>query len=140
MSTVENKNTSTTITNPPPSKEILIAIAKSLIPQVLGVRAGKAANSVIEIVSIICSVVEAVSAQQQAKTGSSIKGPVKSELAISIAHMVLDALYNGSPQLITQALYIKAQTIINDVNALTPLIDAVVAIANDANTLAFIKS
>jgi hypothetical protein len=112
----------------------LLNKAKDAIAGVIASRNGKAVGTVIEVVSVVCGVVEAVSAKL-AGSGETIHGKVKADLACSIAETVLDELHKRNVPLVTKTVYEQAKTVITDTKLLMPMIEGIIAIAETGSFL-----
>jgi len=108
-------------------RDLLLKTAQNLIEQVLGQRAGKPVNNVIEVIALIYQIVQIVATQYQ-KNGDTIGKPIKIELACNIADSIIEALYNRKAPLITKDTYDQAKAITANVSILASYFDGVITV------------
>jgi hypothetical protein len=115
------------------AESALLAQAQTMVSSWLTANQGKNIATALEVIGVICQIVEATAntAQNMGKVSSS----VKADLAIQLASTVVSALYSAKPPMIIQAVYTKAQSYISDTQELKSLIDGIVAVANSAGAI-----
>jgi hypothetical protein len=106
----------------------VLTTATELVPKVLNAKKGHPIKTTIEVVAVVCEVVEGTAVLLWQNKGKTLSGTEKAELACQIALIVLDALYNREDPLVSTEVYNIAKLILTDVAALLPMIDGVVAI------------
>lgn len=120
------------------AQTLLVSQAQSLMNQLLTSKSGSAIKTAAGVFGVIYTVVEQVS-QLPANQGK-LTGSVKMELAINIATMIVNGLYNSSPPLITSDVYQKANLVIADSTLLTDAIEGAVELAQASGLLSTIKA
>ena len=115
------------------SFESALKLAEVGVVQILGERKGKQVSNVLEVVGVICSIVESVANQIKTAKVKPLASNEKLKLAVTIAAGTLDAIKAGN--MISSENYGKAKAVLNDSDKLIDMIDGVVAIANASDAI-----